>query len=217
MPTCFPDPLQPLEWQRCSRGLYDVSLALQIKVQVVGNDLLADQQKLYIITGANQGGKTTFLRSVGQAQLMMQCGMFVPAEAYRSHICTGVYTHFQKEEDVQMQSGKLDEELTRMSWIVGHLHAGALVLLNESFAATNEREGSEIGRQIVSALIQHAIEVFYVTHLYDFANYFNEKHLPEVTFLSAERLQDGKRTFRIIPGELLKTGFGEDLYHKIFG
>lgn len=217
LPVCFPDPLEPVKRHRCIRGLYDVSLALQTRVPVVGNDLLADHQSLFIITGANQGGKTTFLRSIGQAQLMMQCGMFVPAEAYASHICKGIYTHFKKEEDTQMKSGRLDEELVRMSGIVDHLSAGALMLFNESFAATNEREGSEIGRQIVSALIQYGIEVFSVTHLFEFANRFYEEHLPDVAFLRAERLEDGKRTFRIIPGEPLKTSLGEDLYQEIFG
>jgi hypothetical protein len=80
-----------------------------------------------------------------------------------------------------------------------------------------QREGSEIGRQIVSALIQYGIEVFSVTHLFEFANRFYEEHLPDVAFLRAERLEDGKRTFRIIPGEPLKTSFGEDLYQEIFG
>jgi DNA mismatch repair ATPase MutS len=216
-PVCLPDPLESTSTGRLIHGLYDVSLALQIGTSVIGNDLSADHQSLFVITGANQGGKSTFLRSIGQAQLMMQSGMFVPANAYTSHICTGVYSHFKKEEDVQMNSGKLDEELARMSSIVDHLTTGALVLFNESFAATNEREGSEIGHQIVSALMEHGVEIFFVTHLFEFANNFHEQHLPTVAFLRAERLEDGKRSFRIIPGDPLKTGFGEDVYQAVFG
>ena len=63
-------------------GLYDVSLALSMKRKVVGNDLNADHSDLIIVTGANTGGKSTFLRSVGLAQLMMQAGMFVAAEIF---------------------------------------------------------------------------------------------------------------------------------------
>ena len=62
-----------------ARGLYDVCLALTLDSPVVGNDVDADGKRLIMITGANQGGKSTFLRSVGLAQLMMQAGMFVPA------------------------------------------------------------------------------------------------------------------------------------------
>jgi len=77
-----------------------------------------------VITGANQGGKSTFLRSI--------------------------------EEDTTMKSGKLDEELSRMSDIIDHITSYSMVLVNESFAATNEREGSEIARQIITALLEKA-------------------------------------------------------------
>lgn len=107
-----------------------------------------------VVTGANQGGKSTFLRSVGLAQLMLQCGMFVPAEAFAASVAGGIYTHYRREEDTAMQSEKLDEELARMSAIVDLLRPHDLVLLNESFAATNEREGSEIVRQIIDALVE---------------------------------------------------------------
>ena len=66
-----------------------------------------------------------------------------------------------------MTSGKLDEELVRMSSIVDDLSPNSIVLLNESFASTNEREGSEIARQIVRALLESGVKVLYVTHMYD--------------------------------------------------
>lgn len=217
LPTCIPEIAAAGESCREFKGLYDISLTLMLKKPVIGNSLLADNQSLFIITGANQGGKTTFLRSIGQSQLMMQCGMFVPADSLKAHISNGIYTHFIKEEDAQMKSGKLDEELERMSRIADHIKKGALMLFNESFSSTNEREGSEISRQIVSALKDHGIEVFYVTHLFEFANGYFGQHLSDVTFLRAERLKNGTRTFRIMPGKPLESGFGEDLYQKIFG
>ena len=119
-----------------------------------------DGKPLVVITGANRGGKSTFLRSVGLAHLMMQCGMFVPAEAFRANVCSGIFTHFKREEDATMQSGKLDEELSRMSTIVDAIVPGSIVLLNESFASTNEREGSEIATQIVRALLKRESKYF---------------------------------------------------------
>jgi len=68
-----------------------------------------------------------------------------------------------------MRSGKLDEELRRLSELADVLAPGALVLFNESFASTNEREGSEIARQVVSALLERRIKVAFVTHLHDLA------------------------------------------------
>ncbi len=82
-------------------GLYDVCLTFKATHPVIGNDLKADGRDFVIITGANTGGKTTFLRSVGLAQLMMQCGMFVGAKSFRANLCTHIFTHYMREEDPQ--------------------------------------------------------------------------------------------------------------------
>jgi DNA mismatch repair ATPase MutS len=184
---------------------------------VVGNDLEAAGKDLVIITGANQGGKSTFLRSIGLAQVMMQSGIFVPAESFSANVCAALFTHYKRKEDASMKSGKLDEELSRMSAIIDMITPNAMVLLNESFAATNEREGSEIARQIVSALVERRVEVFFVTHLYEFAHGFYQQRKGNVLFLRADRQADGRRTFKLIEGEPLQTSFGEDVYHKVFG
>jgi DNA mismatch repair ATPase MutS len=216
-PVSFPLPVASNERRHAFLGLYDVCLALTMKQSVVGNDVSADGKDLVIITGANQGGKSTFLRSIGLAQLMMQCGMFVPAGSFCANVCQGIFTHYKRKEDTTMKSGKLDEELGRMSEIVGQLAPNSMVLFNESFAATNEREGSEIARQIVRALAEQRIKVFFVTHLYEFAHGFYDKKLENAMFLRADRQADGRRTYKLIEGEPLRTSFGEDVYHKIFG
>ena len=187
-----------------------------MKEKVVGNDVNADDKDLVIITGANQGGKSTFLRSIGLAQLMMQCGMFVPAQSYSANLCEGLFTHYKREEDTTMESGKFDEELSRMSDIVDTISPNSMVLFNESFAATNEREGSEIARQIICALLELHIKVFYVTHLFELAHGFYDRQMENAIFLRAERKADGERTFKLIEGKPLQTSYGIDVYHKIF-
>ena len=169
-----------------------------------------------MITGANQGGKSTFLRAIGLAQMMMQSGMFVTAESFAAGLCSGTVTHYKREEDASMKSGKLDEELNRMSAIIDALAPHAWVLLNESFAATNEREGSAIARQIALALLDARVKVVFVTHLYEFAHGLWEDRRGDALFLRAERREDGRRTFQLLPGEPLQTSFGRDLYEKIF-
>ena len=103
-----------------------------------------------------------------------------------------------------------------MSGIVNHITPNSMVLFNESFAATNEREGSEIARQIISALLEKHVKVFFVTHLYEFAHGFYDKKMETAIFLRAERQADGARTFKLIEGEPLQTSYGEDLYSTIF-
>jgi hypothetical protein len=194
------------------RGLCDVSLALSMGQGVVGNTVDADGKSLVIITGANEGGKSSFLRSLGLAQLMMHGGMFVAAESFVAELCTGLCTHYKREEDATMEKGKLDEELSRMSDLVDAITPNTILLFNESFAATNEREGSEIARQVVCALLEKRVKIIFVTHLYEFAHRFFAKGIDEARFLRAERRADGTRTFRLVPGEPLETSYGEDMY-----
>jgi DNA mismatch repair ATPase MutS len=209
---------EPAESRRFScRGLYDVSLALTMGAHVAGNEVRGDGKSLCLVTGAHHGGKSTFLRSVGLAQLMMQAGMFVPAERFAASVGGAIYTHYRREEDPSMTSGKLDEELARMSSIVDVVRPNDVILFNDSFASTNEREGSEIARQIVRALTESGIRVCYVTHLYDLAHGFWRSKRDDTLFLRAERLADGKRTFRLVEAEPLPTSHGEDLYRRVFG
>lgn len=214
--TCFPTSAPAGERRLSARGLYDVCLGLTMKRGVVGNDVDATGKDLIIVTGANQGGKSTFLRSIGLAQLMMQAGMFVPAESFVSSICDGLFTHCKREEDAAMVSGKLDEELARMSDVVDHITSDPIILCNESFSSTNELEGSEIAKQVTRALIERHVRMVFVTHLHEFAHDVYERNAGNVLFLRADRKADGTRTFKLMEAEPLQTSFGEDLYDRIF-
>ncbi|MGH3198551.1 MAG: MutS-related protein [Streptosporangiaceae bacterium] len=216
-PACFPTPLAAGQLTLAAEGIYDVCLTLHLADRVVGNDVNADGKSLVMITGANQGGKSTLLRSLGLAHLMMQAGMFVGAQSFRADVRTGVFTHYKREEDVTMQSGKLDEELARMSEIAGQITANSILLCNESFASTNEREGSEIARQVVRAMLDKQIKVFFVTHMYDLAHGFHTQGRDTALFLRAERQPDGRRTFKLVEREPLPTSYGEDSYRRLFG
>ena len=115
-----------------------------------------------------------------------------------------------------MKSGKFHEELGRMSDIVDVIAPHSLLLFNESFAATNEREGSEIARQIVTALLERPNKVAFVSHQYAFSHGLFESRRDSTLFLRAERRDDGERTFKLIEGAPLSTSFGEDVYREVF-
>jgi MutS domain V len=216
-PTCFPDPVPESELALTARGIYDVCLTFHNREKVVGNDLDADGKSLLVITGANQGGKSTLLRGLGVAQLMMQSGMFVGGQSFRAGTRAGVFTHYKREEDAAMEGGKLDEELSRMSAIVDQIQPHSLLLCNESFASTNEREGSEIARQVVRALLAKRVRVLFVTHMYELAGSLHVEQLDTALFLRAQREPDGRRTFKLREAEPLPTSYGEDSYRRIFG
>jgi DNA mismatch repair ATPase MutS len=143
--------------------------------------------------------------------------MFVAADTFAADIRPSLLTHFKREEDATLERGKLDEELARLSGLVDHLRPGSLVLLNESFASTNEREGSGIGRQVIHALVEAGVKVALVTHLFDLADSLRSKGSGDAVFLRAERRSDGERTFRLVPGDPQPTSHGEDIFWRVFG
>lgn len=219
MPFCFPEAAdrRVLDF----RDLRECVMGLERHMTVIGNTCALDGKDLLVVTGANQGGKSTFLRSIGIAQVMMQCGLPVAARAFRSGIFPGIFVHFTRREDSSMNSGRLDEELSRMNRIVEQIGDGSLVLLNESFATTTEKEGAVIAYGIVRALNEAGVKILMVTHLLPFAIrvYDETKDRPEAgaAFLSAEREPDGTRTFRMIPHAPEMTSFGLDLFEEIIG
>lgn len=198
----------------------------------IGNTCEILNKNMLVITGANQGGKSTFLRSLGIAQVMLQAGMPVLADKYEAPLYPGLFTHFTRREDSEMNSGRLDEELKRMSQIIDYVRNNeaaapgtSLVLLNESFATTTEKEGSVIAYDILQAMTEMGVNVATVTHLLTFAKKLYEEKEAEkaqkgieetnVVFMSAERLDNGERTFRMIPCVPQLTSFGLDLYDRM--
>lgn len=203
--------------------LKEIVMCIEQRVNAVGNSCDIEGKNLLIVTGANQGGKSTFLRSIGIAQVCMQCGLPVAAVSYSSGIFPSFFTHFTRREDSAMNSGRLDEELSRMNQIIEHLGKRSLLLLNESFATTTEKEGSMIAYDIIKALQEAGVKILTVTHLLSFAKkiYGETKQTEasgensETTFLCAQRLEDGRRTFKMIAHEPELTSFGLDLYQSI--
>ncbi len=215
--TCFPEVTdrETLSFRELREGV----MGLEWRRRIIGNTCDLSGKRLLIVTGANQGGKSTFLRSIGIAQVMLQCGLPVTAQAFRSGIFPRIFVHFTRREDSTMNSGRLDEELGRMSRIVDQLGEGSLVLLNESFATTTEKEGSVIAWDITRALKEAGVKLLMVTHLLSFARRMYEAagEAPEAdtAFLSAERRPDGTRTYRMLPHAPELTSFGLDLYEEI--
>jgi len=197
--------------------LKEVIMSMGQKIPAVGNTIEIRDKNLTIVTGANQGGKSTFLRSVAIAQIMMQAGITVGATYFASGIYPEFFTHFTRREDSEMNSGRLDEELGRMSEIIDHIGDASVIYLNESFATTTEKDGSRIAYDIIKALQEKGVEIITVTHLLGFAKRMYEEDRDNIEFLSAERMENGKRTFHMIQGEPTLSSFGLDLYEEIIG
>ena len=202
------EPLIRVEGLRKSFGSLEV---------LKGIDLSVNPGEVVTIIGASGSGKSTFLRCLNLLETPDAGHIWFHGQDLTAERCNGLFTHYKREEDASLTSGKLDEELARLSDIADWIHPGGLLLSNESFASTNEREGSELARQAVEALRERGIKVVAVTHLFDFAHRLAARQRPDTLFLRAERQDDGSRTFKLVPGEPLSTSFGQDLYQQVFG
>ncbi|MBR6019538.1 MAG: hypothetical protein IK055_04915 [Lachnospiraceae bacterium] len=215
-PVCFPEVVKgrhPIN----ATDIYDLGIAIRNQKIPTGNDITGEDTILYLITGTNNGGKTTFIRSAAVSQLMAQCGMFVPANAMVTQVFEGIYTHFVHKEDATMTDGKLEEELRRLSKIVDHMKPNSLIFLNESFATTSEREGAHIAEDIMKAFAENEVTCFFVTHICTYAKKSYDEGLPRTKFLQAERTEEGARTYHIVEGEPSLTGYGMEIYRDILG
>lgn len=223
---CFPSFCAPEQGITAS-GLYDLSFACFLQKQdseeaVINNSVSCRDGRFFIVTGPNQGGKTTFLRSIGIAQLLAQAGLPVPAKKYECPAFCGIMTHFPKEEDSNLKSGKLAEELIRLREDVPLVKNGGLVLMNESFATTTAREGAQIATDVIRALSKTGSVLFFVTHLYEFALdieslngslFRGEKAVNLVAqYEGADSGGKMRRTYKIVPGRPSKNVFAKDLF-----
>ena len=116
-----------------------------------------------------------------------------------------------------MNSGRLVEEMKRMNHMVNMVSAKSLILMNESFSSTTEKEGSLVADSIIRSLFDSGVTVWMVTHLYEFASRLYQRGAPGMRFMCADRREDGSRTFKILDGEPQETSYGMDLYQEIVG
>ncbi len=151
---------------------------------------------------------------VGIAQLMMQCGMFVPATSFQANLCDQIFTHFTQEEDETMSSGKLDEELARLDQIIDHLTSRSLLLMNEPFASTTEREGSAIAKDLLTVCHELRLRVCIVTHFYELANWAYEQ-LEHTAFLSPTWTPGDPHSYKLSTRKPSPTSYGDNLYARI--
>lgn len=156
-----------------ARGIYNLKLAVfetEESGNIVPNDLEFDRERrVYILTGANRGGKTTITQAVGQLFMLAQGGIYIPGKAFTFSPVTGIYTHFPADEDKTLDLGRLGEECKRFKAIYEEADSRSLLLLNESFSTTSFEEGYYIAKDSVRAILHKGMRTIYNTHMHKLA------------------------------------------------
>ncbi len=191
------------EIQMEARGFYNLKLAILglEKGDIVANDLDFDKEHtVYILTGANRGGKTTVTQAIGIMYALAQGGIFVPASSFNYKPLDCIYTHFPADEDKTLDLGRLGEECIRFKENYTACTKDSLYLLNESFSTTSFEEGYYIAKDSVKALLKKSVRTIYNTHMHKLGEAVSELNM-ENTDARASSLvaksEEGQRSFRI--------------------
>lgn len=161
-----------------ARGFYNLKLADFVhdgKNSIVANDLdFGSDGSLYILTGANRGGKTTITQATGLMFALAQGGVFVPASEFSFVPADCIFTHYPADEDKTLDYGRLGEECRRFREIFSRCTSDSLLLLNETFSTTSFEEGFFIARDAVKAILKKGTRCIYNTHMHKLASDIGE-------------------------------------------
>ncbi len=202
-----------------AKGFYNFKLAMNLLTpkDLVVNDLDFDNDHtIYILTGANRGGKTTATQGIGLLYALAQGGVYVPADSFVFAPADCIYTHFPADEDQTMDLGRLGEECIRFKEIFEKAKDSSLILMNETFSTTSFEEGYYIACDSIRALLTKGARTIYNTHMHklgldaeDFSKDFKKKASSLIV-----KSDGGKRSFKLAIAPPEGSSYAADIAKK---
>ncbi len=193
-----------------AENVYDISLIAKDEKAIVPNDVLfCNSEPFFYLTGANDGGKTTYLRAVGIITVMYLLGCPVPATCAEIGGIDCVYTHFPRDERFD-GSGRFVEENKRVAKILENCDDHSLVLLNETYSATNEENAVRYTSELAGILYEKGIFGLYITHQHGLSS---EEKIPFLRVVVDEN-DSNRRTFKIEKCRNTGGSFANDILRR---
>lgn len=198
LPVCYPRMVTDKQEIFC-RGGYDMALAYKLCLQgqpVVCNDFhLAGKERIFLVSGPNQGGKTTFARGFGQMHYLAQLGCPVAGSAAQLYLCDAIYTHFESQEDITNLRGKLQDDLVRIHRILQLATPQSIIIANEIFSSTTLQDAVLLGERVMREIVARGMLCVCVTFMDELAG-LSETIVSMVSIVDPEQPQ--VRTYRIL-------------------
>lgn len=223
VPLCKPEVLAENRREFYADGLYNLKLGLKIvdgeNINLILNTIdFRAERRVYIMTGPNRGGKTTFTQAVGLIFLLAQHGVYVPAKRCMLSPADNIFTHFPADENRTVDLGRLGEESKRLSEIFAEATNRSLLLFNESLATTNFEEGLYIAKDVVKALHYLGARTIFNTHMHELAMNLEALNMSEPSDSDVASLitgiENGERSYKVSLAPPCGQSYARDIAKK---
>ncbi len=228
---CRPKYLPMEERKMNAKGIFDLSFYIQmvgsdpmgsLKDKIITNECRFDDDgRFFVLTGANNGGKTTYTRAVGIIQVFAQAGLYVPCTDCEISPVDYIYTHFPKEEEVGLNTSRFTQECKQFKETVDTATRHSLLLLNESIQSTTPTECVYIATELTKIFRCVGVRGIYATHLLELAKSLgrlNEEVEGDTKLVSivttVDTTADNRRLYRIVRDEPQEFGYARTIYEK---